>query len=106
MKDVALKLILSILSILGIILAASLMVAVSNAAHVPAHVDGKVVACSEGLSWDTNGEFDMSFYTVYVGTAPGFYSTPLTVPHNGLIVRHVVSCEDWTLPRRVNTTPP
>ena len=94
MKEVALKLILGILAILGIILVSSLIVAVqiSDAGHVPEHQAGKVVTCSEGLSWDANTEPDMASYLLSVGTTPGIYGADISVAHPSR-PRVVVPCQ-------------
>ncbi len=83
MREAALKLVLFVIAILGIVLIASLIAAVNfaGATHVPAHVAGKVTTCSEGLSWDANTEADMANYSVYLGSESGVYNLPVSAPH-------------------------
>ncbi len=63
------------------------------ASHVPDHVAGPVVQCTEGLSWDANSEPDIAGYHLFVGSSPDVYGPGLNVPHNpgGRII---VPCAD------------
>lgn len=54
----------------------------AHASHVPEHVAGPVIQCTEGLSWDANSESDMSGYHLFIARDANPYDPSIVISHS------------------------